>query len=318
MAKSKNGGSRAMIRGRIGSDVYSVGKDGKGNRQQVIRSLAVQVSNPRTTSQMVGRMIMSTVMQGVSALRPIIDHSFDGVAKGQPSISKFISENYNTFKERYDTRGTNPKHCRFNDYQEKGIWGNPWLISDGAVPLLSGYQISGSNGGIISIKFDLDQLAEGGSLKAKEIKDQWPISADGYITLIGFKNQQANEGLFAYARVKLNTAIADTTVITASNVASLFITEGNVAPYVKITMPTTAEAGVMYLQLVKDPTFQESGDMWNNCGYIISLPSNGGWEHSRCSLSDFDQEDYQYFKPESQVLATYPVGTEQFLNGGDL
>ncbi len=307
-----------MIRGRIGSDVYSVGKDGKGNRQQVIRSLAVQVSNPRTTSQMVGRMIMSTVMQGVSALRPIIDHSFDGVAKGQPSISKFISENYNTFKQRYDTRATNPKHCRFNDYQEKGIWGNPWLISDGAVPLLSGYQISAAGGGIISIKFDLDQLTEGGSLKAKEIKDQWPISADGYITLIGFKNQLTNDGIFAYARIKLNTAIADATVITASNVASLFITEGNVTPYVKITMPTTSEAGVMYLQLVKDPSMQETGDMWNDCGYIISLPSNGGWEHSRCFLNDFDQEDFQYFKPESDVLATYPVGTEQFLNGGDL
>lgn len=318
MAKSKNGGSRAMIRGRIGSDVYSVGKDGKGNRQQVIRSLAVQVSNPRTTSQMVGRMIMSTVMQGVSALRPIIDHSFDGVAKGQPSISKFISENYNTFKERYYATGSGRKHCRFNDYQEKGVWGNPWLISDGAVSLLSGYQISGANGGLISIKFDLAQLAEGASLKAKEIKDQWPIDANGYLTLLGFKNQESNDGLFCYARIKLNTAIADTTVITASNVASLFIAEGNVTPYCKLTMPTTSDDGILYLQLVKDTTISLSGNLWEDCGYIISLPSNGGWEHSRCFLKDFNQEDYQYFKPESQVLATYPVGSEQFLNGGDL
>ena len=68
MAKSKNGGSRAYIRGRIGSDVYSVGKDGMGKKQQVVRSLAVQVTNPRSQSQMFNRMIMSTVMQGVSAL----------------------------------------------------------------------------------------------------------------------------------------------------------------------------------------------------------------------------------------------------------
>lgn len=318
MAKSKNGGSRAMIRGRIGSDVYSVGKDGKGNRQQVIRSLAVQVSNPRTTSQMVGRMIMSTVMQGVSALRPIIDHSFDGVAKGQPSISKFVSENYNTFKARYFATGSRLKHCRFNDYQEKGVWGNPWLISDGSVALLSGNQVSGRNGGLIAITFDLAQLASGGSLKAKEIKDQWPIAADGYITLLGFKNQQSNEGLFCYARIKLNTAIADTTVITADNVASLFITEGNVTPFCKLTMPTQSADGSLDLQLVKDNSFQLTGTLWEDCGYIISLPANGGWEHSRCFLKDFNQEDYQYFKPESQVLATYPVGTEQFLNGGDL
>jgi hypothetical protein len=318
MAKSKNGGSRAMIRGRIGSDVYSVGKDGNGNRQQVIRSLAVQVSNPRTSSQMVGRMIMSTVMQGVSALRPIIDHSFDGVAKGQPSISKFISENYNTFKERYNTTGAGHKECRFNDYQEKGIWGNPWLISDGSVPLLDRNLISGMNGGLISFRFNLAQLASGGSLKAKEIKDQWPISADGYITLLGFKSQETNEGLFVYSRIKLNTAIADTTVITADNVDSLFITEGNVTPYCKLTMPTTSDDGILYLQLLKDTDLSNFGDDWNNVGYIVSLPSNGGWEHSRCFLSDFDQQDFVYFKPNSQVLATYPIGTEQFLNGGDL
>ena len=62
MAKSKNGGTRAMIRGRVGSDVYSIGKDGKGARQQVVRSLAEQVANPRTQAQMFNRMIMSTVM----------------------------------------------------------------------------------------------------------------------------------------------------------------------------------------------------------------------------------------------------------------
>lgn len=318
MAKSKNGGSRAMIRGRIGSDVYSVGKDGKGNRQQVIRSLAVQVSNPRTTSQMVGRMIMSTVMQGVSALRPIIDHSFDGVAKGQPSISKFISENYNTLKAFYEHTNGSQHEARFNEYQEKGIWPNPWLISDGAVPLLSNTVVSTSYGGYIALKFDLAQLAEGGSVKAKEIKDQWPVGADDYITLIAFKNQETNEGILAYARIKLNSAIADTTVITSANVGSLFITEGNVAPYCKLTMPTTSADGVLALQLVKDPTFQLSGNLWESVGYIVSKSVNGGWEHSRCNLSGFDQQDYQYFKPYSQVLATYPVGSEQFLNGGDL
>lgn len=46
MAKSKSGGTRSYIRGKIGADVYSVGKDGKGKRQQVVRSLAEQVANP--------------------------------------------------------------------------------------------------------------------------------------------------------------------------------------------------------------------------------------------------------------------------------
>ena len=47
MAKSKVGGTRAYIRGRIGSDVYSIGKTSAGKKQQVVRSLAEQVKNPK-------------------------------------------------------------------------------------------------------------------------------------------------------------------------------------------------------------------------------------------------------------------------------
>ena len=121
MAKSKNGGSRAYIRGRIGSDVYSVGKNGMGEKQQVVRSLAEQVSNPRTSGQMFGRMIMSTTMQAVSALTAIIDHSFDGVPKGQPSISQFIKNNYALIKADAIAHSAASNKFGLNKYQEKGI-----------------------------------------------------------------------------------------------------------------------------------------------------------------------------------------------------
>ena len=91
MAKSKNGGTRAYIRGRIGSDVYSVGKTSDGKKQQVVRSLAESVANPRTASQMFGRMVMSTVMQAVSGFKPIIDHSLMAYPLASPqSVSLFV------------------------------------------------------------------------------------------------------------------------------------------------------------------------------------------------------------------------------------
>ena len=93
MAKSKSGGTRSMIRGRVGSDVYSIGKNANGKKQQIVRSLAETVANPQTIAQMRGRMIMSTVMQAQSALKPIIDHSFDNVVGVQPNLSEFIKRN---------------------------------------------------------------------------------------------------------------------------------------------------------------------------------------------------------------------------------
>ena len=73
-------------------------KDGKGKKQQVVRALAETVKNPQTIAQMRGRMIMSTVMQAQSAMAYIVDHSFDGVPAGQPSISEFIRRNYELIK----------------------------------------------------------------------------------------------------------------------------------------------------------------------------------------------------------------------------
>ena len=71
MAKAKSGGTRSFLRGRVGSDVYSIGKDAKGNKQQIVRSLAESVANPQTLAQMRGRMIMSTIMQAVSSMSAI-------------------------------------------------------------------------------------------------------------------------------------------------------------------------------------------------------------------------------------------------------
>ena len=133
MAKSKSGGTRSYIRGRIGSDVYSIGRDGKGSRQQVVRSLAEQVSNPRSQSQMFGRMIMSTVMQAVSGLAPIIDHSFDGVAKGQPSISEFIRRNYALVKADAVAHAATGNSFELSKFQEKGCKVGYYAISTGTV-----------------------------------------------------------------------------------------------------------------------------------------------------------------------------------------
>ena len=45
-----------------------------------------------------GRMIMSTIMQAVSSMSAVIDHSFDNVPVGQPNVSEFIRRNYAAVK----------------------------------------------------------------------------------------------------------------------------------------------------------------------------------------------------------------------------
>lgn len=288
MAKSKNGGSRAMIRGRIGSDVYSVGKDGKGNRQQVIRSLAVQVSNPRTTNQMFGRMIMSTVMQAVSALNPIIDHSFDGVAKGQPSISKFIRENYALVKADAQAHPASSNVFGLNKYGEKGIKVGNYIVSKGSAVIPSAVTC-GPTGIVIAL--------EAGHITVGDLKTALGLTVDGYMTLIVLSPTKGAE----YFRAQLTTTLADSTTIAASNVASLFTIEGNVT-VTPAFADNTITLGI---------TFSDASWAY---GLIVSDKIDGAWQHNDCQLTGGVAEDWN----ANTALPTYPTGSEQFLNGGDL
>lgn len=288
MAKSKNGGTRSFIRGRIGSDVYSVGKDGKGARQQVVRSLAEQVANPRSSAQMFGRMVMSTVMQAVSGLKSIIDHSFDGVATGQPNISEFIRRNYALVKADAEAHPASGNQFGLNKYQEKGILSGKYIISNGSVQKPS--CLVGSPTGA-SIALTESSLTVGG------LKVALGLSADGYFTIVGVSDA---DGVI-YCRAHLVQSLADATAITAANVGTLFTFEGNVTPTVSLKNTniniTTA-----------------SGEGANAYGIIVSEKIAGAWQHNQCVLTLFDEAG----TPADVALPTYPTGAQMFLNGGDL
>lgn len=288
MAKSKVGGSRAYIRGRIGADVYSVGKDGKGSRQQIVRSLAEQVSNPRTTSQMFGRMVMSTVMQAVSALQPIIDHSFDGLPKGQPSISEFIRRNYALVKADAIAHPSSDNMFGLNKYRQKGIVPGKWVISQGKVEKPAAITF-----GLASMMINLtDSTLTVGGLRAA-----LGLSADGFITYVTIIDGGSTE----FGRLRVNPDAAATTVISADNLPTIFLQEGNVTltlalsgSSINVTVPSSASV--------------------LSAGVIVSEKENGTWIHNTCTLVSYEEQGFC----SDIALPTYPTGAQQFLNGGDL
>lgn len=84
-----------QARGKVGSLVFS-----RSNGQQVVRSRAEVVRNPKTTAQIIQRILLNTVSQAYSIMQPIVDHSFEGVQAGQKTMSKFMSENVKALRER--------------------------------------------------------------------------------------------------------------------------------------------------------------------------------------------------------------------------
>lgn len=274
-----------MIRGRLGSDVYSVGKDAKGQKQQVVRSLAETVANPQSPAQMRGRMIMSTVMQAVSAMAMIIDHSFDNVAAGQPNISEFITKNYALIKADAAAHPSENNVFGLNKYQEKGVKQGAYVISAGKAAGIGGCTIDGTNKTLT--------IAVGGTMTFAELLAALTIGRNDYFTVVAI---DAAKG-FVYARLRVSTSLADDTVIASANVGDVFTVEGNVS-----VTPSVSSTNVVL-------TFST---LSANAGIIVSRKAASGYVHNSVTLAAPSAPSYT----SDVALATYPVGSQRFLNGG--
>lgn len=299
MAKSPVGGSRSLLKGRIGSDVYSVGKDGKGKRQQVVRSLAEQVTNPRTSSQMFTRMVMSTVMQAAKALNPIIDHSFDGTPVGQPSISEFIRRNFALVKADAIAHPTAGFGFGLNQYQEKGMKFGYYVISSGKAQFPAAFAVGNFESSIT--------LTVGATLTYGALKAAWGLSSEEYVTIVSFKEKVENmtDGVCSllYCRLSIKPNLNASTVLTAANFLDAFNIDSNFTPKVALT------DGVITLSNGDDNSV-----FYGMQSAIVTRKHNGKYIHSSLTVSGSLAKKYS----ADVALPTYPVGSEQFLNGGDL
>lgn len=292
MAKAKSGGTRSYLRGRIANDVYSIGKDSKGKKQQVVRSLAESVANPQTITQMRGRMIMSTVMQAVSAMAPLVDHSFDNVPAGQPCISEFIRRNYALIKADVAAHPASGNVFALNAYQTKGILPGAYVVSAGNAVMPATISDGASMNGTVGVE------VTGGSVTAKAVRDAFGIAKDDFLTSVVI----AQAGGFHFFRLQLNFDLADETVITSDNLSQLFIVDNPLGETLTMTV-TDGFVSVGISEL----------EGWS-LGIIYSKKVDGGYEHSNTTLSNTSITG----TASDVVLPTYPEGSQRFLNGGEL
>ena len=61
--------------------------------QQITKDRVYRVSNPRTDAQMTQRALIPIVSAARSALKGLVDHSFEGVAYGEASLKEFSKQN---------------------------------------------------------------------------------------------------------------------------------------------------------------------------------------------------------------------------------
>ena len=110
---SKGNPLLGMGRGKLGDIVLS-----RAYGEQIARARAKVVKNPRTTGQQVQRIILATVTKAYSQMKPIVNHSWQGVSYGGASMNKFNKLNMDFLRAQLGAYGLD----NFDDDPNHQAW----------------------------------------------------------------------------------------------------------------------------------------------------------------------------------------------------
>lgn len=120
-------------RGKVGSLVFS-----RANGQQIVRARAEQVKNPQTDAQVIQRIFLNTIAQAYSRMAAIVDHSFEGVKKGQDSMSYFMKKNLDAIRAKVAAAGDlNTQQVYVTPIGESYLATNDYVVSKGSLPVVN-------------------------------------------------------------------------------------------------------------------------------------------------------------------------------------
>ena len=294
MAKSKS--FFGLRTGSTKTKTYQI-----NNGWQITKDRVEHVKNPRTASQMVQRMVMATASAAYAAMREIANHSFEGVTYGQPSMSKFISINAKLISENL---GAAESKFAYNEYQNRGLVPGAYQLSKGSLPKPTfGYTVS-SGEGTITLVLNPTGLTSG--YTADNLAAALGLSVGEMATIcLIFGNATATGWNFGFVRIKF--IASGTTAITAQNLSTYFEIETNLGE-ATVTVNTTN----LTLALA-DVDINDATAIARTC--IYSRSSAHGWLRSDAIMRI--PAGMVLAPTSADAIATYPVGADYILNGGN-
>lgn len=250
----------------------------QSNGETVMRVINRSVKNPRTTAQLIQRIITKTVAKQYSAMKEICDHSFEGVTAGANTMAKFRSVNNTLLRERI--AAAQQAGDKFNEmFNYIPLKTNKFIpavvqLSDGSLP-----QIEVVNA------VDTASIIVGTTNTYQGILDKFGLERGDQLTFITVESVNGSEGengnyLFNFCRVILDPREADGT---AAPLSTAFVDESNkiVKPSFRnegsfVTLVFISESGIL--------NFSIKDDSVSAAAVIVSRKVNNEWLRSKSVL----------------------------------
>lgn len=318
-----------MIRGRVGADVYQLGRTGAGSKQQIVRSMPEEVANPQSLTQMEQRMVLGTVAAAFKLLKPVINHSFDGVTPGIASISAFRKMNFPLVRDFYLNGADEGYQFSLNEWKERAALCGAYVVANGAKRFNTwaggGWKIEPGTSDVFLELFCSVPVRDN-SIYLSDFKQAWQVGADGIITVVGIVATGEHSSRLGYYQLKFKSGLADNTVIATFpnsgdtptsilSISDIFEVDANLNPNALMYCVRDEDAQLANigpkLEGVQDDDFQGGA-----FGLIGAWKTARGYVHNYARL-DCSLTGSAHYRDNSKVIDTYPRGKSAFLDGGD-
>lgn len=231
MARSRTGGSSALLSGKVGDVIYSITRNTDGSFRQQISANPVERENPNTDAQARARMTMATIERAMFTLRDFMGTGFEGVDRGTNSVSKFSEVNYNAIKEQIEFWWDDPEGWdEYYNLPKKGQ-GQPragaYVLSQGSMKVQDALVVNGR--GINDPYFVVSTSNRNGGVSLKTWLAQNSMRiGDQRVKAIFMEGVTPSYTAVVYIIIATNTNANPDVILTSSNFRKHLILNSNV------------------------------------------------------------------------------------------
>ena len=307
--------------------------------QQITKDRVYRVSNPRTDGQMTQRALIPIVAAARSALKGLVDHSFEGVPYGEASLREFSKQNLRAGA------------LSVTSYSPNGV-SNPGfadlIVSNGSINVPYSIE-SREQANIITVStikyppFKFPATDQGASADAI-FKYLETFARENNVALIAPGTQLSFLTIYQSGTVKVNTGTGSIDAPTSGFVLDrIYIPNGDsdsenakeVNDEWKVTAAVAQGANTVVLENSNGDKLEIGSDTHgifiksepketathnNNCGLalILSRYVNGVWKRSPARLTiGFEPSDKLTFEGWLSSYKTTGAASKKYLNTGD-
>jgi len=248
MASGRVGGTKALISGKVGDNVYQIRQNNDGTYGQVVQQYVEKAPPTKTVRLGVQQMCTAMVEAMMKDLKEVGKISFQSGVNKSKSLNAFSS--YNLMKLAQDCKANWWDSTNFC-YPQKGNslkLGGAFIMSAGSCDFNAFQQIGSPDSNVPQFNYMVERVFAGSFLVFKiphagcTIQEFMAANRLQYATICVHVNywddQETNDGRYDYNIISLNPNVRPQMVANADNLNALFNCKANYDPF-KFYQPLT-------------------------------------------------------------------------------